>query len=258
MNFYKYHGTGNDFVLIDAFNQNIELTKNEIIKLCNRRFGIGADGLMLLKKHSEFDFEMDYYNPDGSGATFCGNGARCIVAFAKKLGIIKNETKFLASDGVHKARINNNIVKLQMNNPNSVSEKEDYFFMNTGSPHVVKFCENLQNVPVYQTGKIIRHKKEFQPLGTNVNFIEIKKNHIQVRTYEKGVEDETYSCGTGVIASALSYALKYKIANNFVNIDTKGGKLKVYFEINKKEFSDIWLQGVATFVFEGKLNIFQK
>lgn len=253
MKFHKYHGTGNDFIMIDSYSENIKLSKNKIKELCNRRFGIGSDGLMLLKKHPEYDFEMDYYNPDGSGATFCGNGARCIIAFAKKLGIITNKTEFIASDGVHKAFINNDIVKLEMKNIDSFSQNDDYIFMNTGSPHVVKFCENLDNYDVQNEGFRIRYKSDFEPNGTNVNFIEQKENFIQVRTYEKGVENETFSCGTGVVASALSFAIKSKNYNNFVNIQTKGGNLKVHFEKNKNKFSNIWLEGSATFVFEGNV-----
>ncbi len=256
MQFYKYHGTGNDFIMIDSYNENIELSKNEIKSLCNRRFGIGSDGLMLVRKHLKYDFEMDYYNPDGSGATFCGNGARCIVAFAKKLGIINYKTEFIASDGVHKAFINNNIVKLEMKNIDSFLQKDDYIFMNTGSPHVVKFCNNLDSYNVQEEGSIIRYKADFNPVGTNVNFVEQKNNYLQVRTYEKGVENETFSCGTGVVASALSFSINatisgHSINNNIVNIKTKGGNLKVYFDKNNDKFTNIWLEGAATFVYQG-------
>ncbi len=253
MKFHKYHGTGNDFIMIDSYSENIEISKNRIKELCNRQFGIGSDGLMLLKKHAKYDFEMDYYNPDGSGATFCGNGARCIVAFAKKLGIITNKTKFIASDGVHKEFINNDIVKLEMKNIDSFSQNDDYIFMNTGSPHVVQFCENLDNYDVQKEGSRIRYKTDFKPIGTNVNFVEQKNNFIQVRTYEKGVENETFSCGTGVVASALSFAITNKNVNNFVNIQTKGGDLKVYFDRNENRFSNVWLEGTATFIFEGNI-----
>jgi len=253
MKFYKYHGTGNDFIMIDSYHEKIGLSKNKIQELCSRRFGIGSDGLMLLKKHPEYDFEMDYYNPDGSGATFCGNGARCIVAFAQKLGIITNKTEFLASDGVHKAFINNDIVKLEMKNIDSFLQKEDYTFMDTGSPHVVLFCENLDNFDVQKVGSEIRYKSDFEPIGTNVNFVEQKNNFIQVRTYEKGVENETFSCGTGVVASALSFAIINNNTNNFVNVKTKGGELNVYFNKNKHKFSNVWLEGAAAFVFEGSV-----
>lgn len=257
LTFYKYHGTGNDFIMIDAYKENIELSTEQIKHLCSRRFGVGSDGLMLVKKHHKFDFEMDYYNPDGSGATFCGNGARCIVAFAHKLGIIDKKTKFIASDGTHKATINQDIVKLEMKNIDIFSKKKDYIFMNTGSPHVVKFTENLENFDINLEGKKIRFSTEFSPIGTNVNFVQPFKNHIQVRTYEKGVENETYSCGTGVVASALGYFIENKSFNaeNKINIKTKGGDLTVFFETKSNVFKNIFLQGKATFVFKGEIEI---
>ena len=261
MHFYKYQGTGNDFIMLDSYHADIKLSTSEIKQLCNRNFGIGADGLIFIKRHPDYDFEMDYYNADGSSATFCGNGARCIVAFAQKLHIIDEETVFIAKDGVHKAEINNNIVKLQMRDVIEYQDKKDFFFVNTGTEHTVIFVDELDKYNVFEKGKKIRYSKEFQPLGTNVNFVEIENNYLKIKTYEKGVEDETLSCGTGIVASALCFSVKNSLdfqssnpslKDNFIiDIKAKGGDLKVFFNKKNNIFTDIWLQGETNFVFEG-------
>lgn len=253
--FSKYHGTGNDFIIIDNRSFEINPKKEWIAKLCHRRFGIGADGLMLLEKSANFDFSMKYYNADGNEGTMCGNGGRCIVAFAHSLGIIKKFTKFTAIDGEHSAEIldnNNNgfIIDLKMQDVQGTKICDDYYFINTGSPHYVGFVENLEKFDVFNEGRKIRHSKEFMPEGTNVNFVEINGENIFVRTYERGVEDETYSCGTGVTASSIAFYLK---ENKVVkNILTRGGKLSVKFKKIKNSFTNIHLIGATSLVFIGE------
>ena len=258
MYFHKYQGTGNDFIMLDSYHSNIELSSSEIKKLCNRNFGIGADGLILIKRNPDFDFEMDYYNSDGSSATFCGNGARCIVAFAKMLHIIDEEACFIAKDGVHEAKINNDIVKLQLKNVETHEQIGDDYNINTGTEHYVKFCEELDKYKIINEAQKIRYSKKFQPKGTNVNFAEFIDNKLNIRTYEKGVEDETLSCGTGVVASALCYAIKKKASktSHETNIKTKGGDLKVFFTYKNNVFTDIWLQGKASLVFAGEIYLY--
>jgi diaminopimelate epimerase len=258
LTFYKYHGTGNDFILINNFESKISLKIEQIAFLCHRNFGIGADGLMLLSKSENYDFEMEYYNSDGTGATMCGNGGRCIVAFAKHLGIIKNTTKFTASDGLHEAKIDEqNIVSLKMADVNEIQKLDsNKYFCNTGSPHFVSFENSVENIDVYTQGKAIRNSETYKNKGTNVNFVEqFDKQTIFVRTYERGVENETLSCGTGVVASAISFYKKHGGNNNFVDIKTKGGNLKVDFFEENNIFYKIFLTGPASFVFKGEIEI---
>lgn len=254
--FFKYQGTGNDFIIIDNRellfdNSNLELVR----KLCHRRFGIGADGLMLLQNKEGFDFEMVYYNADGS-SSMCGNGGRCITQFAKKLNIIKDKAYFLAIDGPHQAKIIGSQVSLKMNDVQKIEDNVDHCFVNTGSPHYVSFVNDIENFDVYDAGKTIRYSPEFKKEGVNVNFIEQKENELFVRTYERGVEDETYSCGTGVTAAALVAASKNLMTNkNECQIITRGGKVSVKFNKNQDgSFSDIWLTGPAVLVFNGEIN----
>jgi len=269
ISFNKYHGTGNDFILIDNRNNTFELDTASVKHLCDRRFGIGGDGLMLLQSKANYDFEMIYYNSDGNIGSMCGNGGRCIVAFAKHLGLIRNKTVFLASDGEHLAEILDNtdilknnslnekveLVKLKMNDVNKIDLINDNYFINTGSPHYIKFVKYLENIDVYNEGKKIRYSEPFKPGGTNVNFVELNQDYIFVRTYERGVEDETYSCGTGATASTIATALKTNNVQSSLNIKTKGGNLRVYLKKNDSGFSDIWLEGPATFVYSGVLEI---
>lgn len=252
--FYKYQGTGNDFIMID--NRNLEFPKNiKLIKeLCDRRFGIGSDGLILLENDPESDFQMVYYNADGNESTMCGNGGRCIVAFASFLNIFEEECTFNAVDGLHEAKMKNETILLKMKDVDHISETENGFVLNTGSPHFVQYVEELGNFEVFNEGKAIRNSEKFRENGININFVEVQdENKIFVRTYERGVEDETYSCGTGVTAAALTW-LRNKEADS-VQIMTLGGILSVYAEQFQGTFINIWLEGPAKQVFKGEILI---
>jgi diaminopimelate epimerase len=255
--FYKYEGTGNDFILIDNREGKYSLTTEQVNKLCNRRFGIGADGLMLLNKKEGFDFEMKYYNSDGRESSMCGNGSRCIVKFADKMGIKKSKYHFIAPDGEHEAEIDlNGTVRVKMKDVDSIKVEPDYYLLNTGSPHYVTYVKDVKQQKVVAEGRAIRNKPEYKEEGINVNFIEnIDNDTIYVRTYERGVEDETLSCGTGVTASAL-VAAHNDNGFNQVEVVTQGGELSVEFDkINDNRFENIWLSGPAKFVFKGEVEI---
>jgi diaminopimelate epimerase len=257
--FSKYQGTGNDFVLIDNRNGLIACDNFTLFeKLCDRRFGIGGDGLMLLENEKGFDFRMRYYNSDGKEGSMCGNGGRCIVAFAYDLGLISDTAKFIAVDGEHEAKIiktDHEIqVSLKMIDVLNIELGDDFYFLNTGSPHFVRFISNHENFDTFTEGKKIRYNNRFAEKGTNVNFVSFQDYDITVSTYERGVEDETYSCGTGVVASAISASFKTN-CNQF-KIKTKGGDLEVHFKkINDQQIEDIWLIGPAMHVFNGTLKI---
>ncbi len=257
LHFYKFHGTGNDFILIDNRDLKIKnITPEQIKYLCHRNFGIGADGLMLLNNHEDFDFEMEYYNSDGSGGAMCGNGGRCIVAFAKKLGIIQNSTKFIASDGPHEAFINElGEIKLKMIDVQEIQTKQNNLFINTGAPHHMEFNDNIAELNVFEKGKAIRNRIEYKDKGTNVNFVQIKGKGIEIRTYERGVENETLACGTGAVASAISYYIKYKSGSQNISVKTLGGDLQVSFIENENKYTDIYLKGPAKFVYQGTVEI---
>lgn len=251
--FYKYQGTGNDFVMIDDRALLIDTTDLALIsRLCDRRFGIGADGVILIRNHPDYDFEMNYFNADGS-QSMCGNGARCAVAFAFFLGMIKEKTNFLAIDGPHEALIESGLVHLKMTDSNKVQNSGADYFLNTGSPHHIRFVENVSTYPVVEQGQRIRYDQAYAPLGTNVNFVEkIAEDQIFVRTYERGVEDETLSCGTGVTAAALVFAGHHPTGD--IKINTLGGQLSVRFKSDPQgTFNEIWLIGPAVQVYEGKL-----
>ena len=253
--FTKYQGTGNDFIIIDNRKKGIDHEDLNLIKrLCDRKFGIGADGLILIEDNQEYDFEMVYFNPDGT-QSLCGNGSRCAVRFASSLGIIKNVTKFLTIEGPLDAQIDRNNIRLKMPDVNGISTTRNQdLFINTGSPHYIRFVEDLKIIDVNQVGREIRNSLEFMPGGTNVNFVQLKEpDHISVRTYERGVENETLSCGTGVTASALAAGLKMK--NGEIQIKTPGGDLMVQFEqVEKGLFRNIFLIGPAEKVFEGTID----
>lgn len=252
--FYKYQGTGNDFVMID--NRSLTFPKNTelVAKLCDRRFGIGADGLILLENDAEADFRMVYYNSDGNESSMCGNGGRCIVAFANFLGVFKNRCRFIAIDGMHEAEITGDIVKLKMIDVAEISRDGDNFVLNTGSPHFVQYVTGLDAMNVYQNGYDIRNSETYKKEGINVNFVEKKSDHeISLRTYERGVEDETYSCGTGATAAALS--LMQDTDLDSVDVKVLGGQLKIYARKNGTGFEDIWLEGPAQQVFHGVITI---
>ncbi|MGB1207068.1 MAG: diaminopimelate epimerase [Chitinophagales bacterium] len=258
--FSKYHGTGNDFILIDNRTKKLFAHQHDLFAfLCDRRFGIGADGLMLIEPHETLDFEMVYVNADGKESSMCGNGGRCIVAFARKIGLLnKSNCRFMAIDGEHSATINEeNIVKLGMNDVLQVEKYKNDFILDTGSPHYICFLEHLNGFDITKNGRNIRNSETFKKEGINVNFVvEKAKNCIEVATYERGVEAETYSCGTGVVAASIATAMKQTQAG-FVEIEvqTKGGKLGVSFQRNKNSFIDVCLIGKATHVFDGEITI---
>ena len=254
MEFYKYQGTGNDFILIDNRDQQFLKDQPTIERLCDRRFGIGGDGLILLEHDNASDFRMVYYNSDGNESTMCGNGGRCIVAFAHFLNVFDKKTLFNAIDGLHEAEIDGNIVKLKMINVSEINKDGNNFVLNTGSPHFVQYVSDLKNLDVYKEGYSVRNSDTYKKEGINVNFVEKTGNSdLFVRTYERGVEDETFSCGTGATAAALS--LMSEENTNEVDIQVLGGKLKVYAEKEGDAFKNIWLEGPADQVFKGKISL---
>lgn len=256
LHFYKYQGTGNDFVIIDNRTKFFDIKNTPLIKkLCDRRFGIGADGFMLLENVEGYDFKMVYFNADGNESSMCGNGGRCLVAFAHKMEVFKDTTTFLAIDGLHEASIKDGIVNLKMIDVKVVEENDSFSWLNTGSPHYIKQVQGIEKFPVFEEGKAIRYNDRFKAEGTNVNFVEqIGDNQIFVRTYERGVEDETYSCGTGVTAAALVNSRKGLVSP--IEIKTLGGNLSVAFkEDGKGGFKDVYLCGPAELVFEGDIEI---
>lgn len=252
--FFKYQGTGNDFIIVDNRNNEYSsLREDQIRRLCDRRFGIGADGFMMLNEKKGYDFEMRYHNADGRESSMCGNGGRCIVKFAYHLGIHKSTYKFLAVDGDHEAEIDTDgTVSLKMIDVKKVQKQRGDFILNTGSPHYIKIVNDVMDLDVYKKGRDIRYSKDFEEEGINVNFVEqLNDEKIIVRTYERGVEDETYSCGTGVTAAAL---VSYHNENGFndVGVKTLGGSLSVEFDRHEDDtYSDIWLCGPADKVYEG-------
>lgn len=258
LQFYKYQGTGNDFVILDNRDKKYDsVTKEQIEFLCDRRFGIGADGLMLLNLHPDYDFEMKYYNSDGRESSMCGNGGRCLTKFANDVGLVQTDYKFLAIDGEHQSSINTDgTVALKMTDVNEVRyDHHGNFILNTGSPHFVMLTNNVMHLDVFKSGREIRNSDGFKKEGINVNFVEqTKPDKIIVRTYERGVEDETFSCGTGVTASAL---VCFHNDNGFnrVEVQTKGGLLSVEYDKFGESYKNIWLNGPATKVFEGTIKI---
>lgn len=255
ISFTKYQATGNDFILIDNRSVKIQLSKEQIVKVCDRKFGIGADGLILIEPSPTSDFTVNYYNSDGS-QSLCGNGSRAAVHFAAHLSLLKDKTVFDAYDGKHEATlINPETIRLRMNDVSSAKPVGEDLFLNTGSPHVIRFVKEINSYPVYEEGKSIRYSNAFKPGGTNVNFVELlPENTIYVRTYERGVENETLSCGTGVTAAAL--AAFQKGYTSPISIKTQGGKLSVEFKTGQAgAFTDIYLIGPAKKVFEGTLEL---
>lgn len=257
--FLKYQGAGNDFILIDNRDNALNHKQPELIKrLCDRRFGIGADGLMLLQNQAGFDFEMVYYNADGQPSSMCGNGGRCIVAFAKHLNVIDSETTFLAVDGAHYAKISDNgsWVSLQMINVNQITLDGNAFVLNTGSPHYVVKASNLATKNVFEDGRNIRYSETYAKEGININFVEDLNEGYFVRTYERGVEDETFACGTGATAVALAMAKNEgKTGDITTPIKVLGGNLNIRFHYDGNSFTNIFLEGPATFVFKGAMDL---
>jgi diaminopimelate epimerase len=256
--FYKYQGTGNDFVMIDNRSNffpkdNIQL----IARLCDRRFGIGGDGLILLENDTETDFKMVYYNSDGNQSSMCGNGGRCLVAFAKKLNVIQDNTTFIATDGLHHASVaENGIVSLQMIDVPEVKITPDYVFMNTGSPHHIQLVEDLEHYNVKENGASIRYGELYGKQGSNINFVKkIDETTFSLRTYERGVEDETLACGTGATAVAIAMNVLGETKANSIDLNVEGGKLVVSFDKIEGKFTNVFLKGPAEFVFKGTIEI---
>ena len=256
ISFTKYQGTGNDFVIIDNRDGSVALSNQQIAFLCDRRFGVGADGLIVLGIAAGYDFSMAYYNADGTEGTMCGNGGRCLVQYAHDHGIVKENYLFIAIDGPHEASIESNgWIHLKMSDVNAVETGENFFVTNTGSPHYVQLVKDIKHFDVFAKGKAIRYNERFKTEGVNINFIEFHDDHLFVRTYERGVENETYSCGTGVTASAITTHLN-KLGEHSVSIKTIGGDLAVSFNNQGGgHFNDIWLQGPGTFVYSASINL---
>ncbi|QEC51676.1 diaminopimelate epimerase [Anseongella ginsenosidimutans] len=255
--FSKYQGAGNDFILIDDRANQVRPDVEVFNKLCDRRFGIGADGIMLVRNHKDFDFEMLYFNADGREGSMCGNGGRCIATFARDLGITGSESHFIAVDGPHRARITGEEVSLEMKDVNGIEINSGDYILDTGSPHLVRMTSTLQELDIVSEGRSVRYNDRFRQEGINVNFVEPFADHYAVRTYERGVENETYACGTGVTAVALAMAVKDKLYGDLkLRLQTKGGLLTVRFHRSgEQSFSGIYLSGPATFVFKGEIFI---
>lgn len=254
--FHKYHGAGNDFILIDNRTGYFQPDKNVIEKMCKRRFGIGADGLMLLEEAAGYDFSMRYYNADGYEGTMCGNGGRCVAAFARSLKLITNQANFLAADGPHQAIIlkDKQEISLKMQDVLDIRHHKGHDVIDTGSPHYILWVNDPGQVDVPGQGSTIRHDPDISPDGVNVNFVTMGKNQlIHIRTYERGVEDETLACGTGAVAAAISAHLRSPSDKSSYIIHALGGELRIDFTAEGREtFRDVWLTGPAQKVFEGK------
>ena len=252
--FHKYQATGNDFILID--DRKLTFPSDDaafVARCCDRRFGIGADGLILIQNTTEADFKMVYFNADGKESSLCGNGARCTVAFAALLGIIKNEAHFLAIDGLHTAKMEKDRVVLRMHDVDRINTLDHYYFLDTGSPHHVEMVEDLAHVPVVTKGRKIRYGAPYFEEGCNVNFVEQQgPSTFSIRTYERGVEDETLSCGTGATAVALAMHHSGKSTAETIIIRVEGGELTISFKKSINGYTAIDLQGTASFVYRGE------
>lgn len=255
--FSKYHGAGNDFIIIDNRSLKLKLSTNQIQFLCDRHFGIGADGLMLLEQDNSFDFKMRYFNSDGNEGTMCGNGGRCIVMFANRLGIVSEKNRFSGIDGEHESIIlDSRTVRLRMKDVNEIVKKNDYYIIDTGSPHYVQFVCEVDHIDVTYQGRVVRdsHQEDFG--GVNANFAQYTPEGIRIRTYERGVEAETLACGTGAVATAIAANHWFKEKHNSYNLIALGGTLKVNFDkVSENQFHNIWLEGPVEHVFDGEVVI---
>ena len=253
----KYKGSGNDFIVIDDRKNNIEINSSLIEKLCNRNFGIGGDGLILIKESKSTDFEIFHYTSDGNLGSLCGNGSRCAISFAYKNKIIGKKTRFDAFDGIHNAEIiNDNLVKMEMKINSDIIENEYGIWLDTGSPHLVIEKDNTDELDVNLLGSSIRYNEYYKKEGVNVNFIEKVSNEtFKIRTYERGVENETLACGTGSTASAICMSYLGKSESNNITMKCRGGDLKVGFVSKDNLFTNISITGPAKLVFEGQINI---
>jgi len=258
LHFYKYQGTGNDFVMIDNRTGFFPKDNTKLVAhLCNRRFGIGADGLILLENDDATDFRMIYYNSDGNLSSMCGNGGRCLVAFAKDLNIIQSHCTFIATDGLHHASVAlDGIVSLQMIDVSNIQKENEYTFMNTGSPHHVQMVADLEQYNVKEKGAALRYGSLYGEEGSNINFVKkINEDTFSLRTYERGVEDETLACGTGATAVAIAMNATGQTQATSIKLNVQGGKLEVSFDKNKDYFTNVFLIGLAEFVFKGEIQI---
>ena len=254
--FHKYQGAGNDFVMID--NREGQFDKSNLLliqQLCDRRFGVGSDGLILIENHDSLDFNMIYYNSDGS-QSFCGNGSRCAIAFTNRLGMISKNTSFNSTDGEHEGVFaTEKEIHLNMHDVADVEKGENFFYMNTGSPHYIKYVDDVDAVDILKEAHQIRYNNRFKEEGVNVNFVQILSNDkLKIRTYERGVENETLACGTGVTAAAISFMVQSNGAET-IEVEAKGGLLTVKLEKEGNEFKNIWLIGAGEMVFEGEVNV---
>ncbi|MEA3462259.1 MAG: diaminopimelate epimerase [Bacteroidota bacterium] len=260
VHFSKYHGTGNDFIMVDGREQETShFDTSHIQRLCDRRFGIGADGLIILEESQNFDFTMRYFNADGREGTMCGNGGRCITAFAKRLGMVSKNSTFEGIDGSHEASfLPNGEIRLKLVDVSGIKELEDGYLLDTGSPHFVTLVESLEEIDVEHKGAEIRHQARFGPGGVNVNFMETgsASHKISVRTFERGVEGETWSCGTGVTAAAITSCFQSGSDIFSYDVQTRGGMLNVSFKMeDRQHFTDIYLSGSASHVYDGSIEI---
>lgn len=266
--FQKWQGAGNDFVIIDnRDDQWQEPTAESISRMCNRHFGIGADGLMFIKRSQDYAFTMSYYNSDGKPAEMCGNGGRCIAAMASKSGIFSGQASFLANDGPHEAIVvTPDWIRLKMMEVTTLRkviipagkpfERQEGVFLNTGVPHLVIFTETFDGIDVNIIGRELRNLEDFAPAGTNVNLVRRIREKLIVRTYERGVESETLACGTGNVAAAIACEWIFDTGATTFDCSAVGGQLKVNFQrIGHSHFTDIWLEGPAVLVFEGTVDV---
>lgn len=253
LKFSKYQGTGNDFVMVDDRLLSFPTENLSVIqKICHRKYGVGADGLILIQPGSEADFYMNFFNPDGT-QSYCGNGSRCAVQFAKTIGAIGKTCTYKAIDGLHQGQIQENgWIATSILPVFEIQNIGDDLFLNTGSPHYIKFCDNLQEINIIAEARKIRYDARFAPGGTNVNFVQrINASNIKMRTYERGVEDETLSCGTGVTAAALAVMTE----SGIISVETKGGQLKVQASKSTTGFDNITLSGPAELVYNGEMEL---
>ncbi|PZX92268.1 diaminopimelate epimerase [Flavobacterium aquariorum] len=258
LEFYKYQGAGNDFVMIDNRSGFFPKEDTQLVAhLCDRRFGIGGDGLILLENDTDTDFKMVYYNSDGNQSSMCGNGGRCLVAFAKDLHVIAGKTTFIATDGLHHASFEDNgLVSLQMIDVPTIEIKKDHTFLNTGSPHHVQMIEDLEHYNIKAEGAAIRYGELYGAAGSNINFVKkIDDTTFRLRTYERGVEDETLACGTGATAVAIAMNATGQTSATAINVNVEGGKLVVSFDKNENGFTNVFLKGPAEFVFKGTIEV---
>jgi diaminopimelate epimerase len=253
--FSKYHGTGNDFIMIDNRNLKLELSQIQISQLCDRRFGIGADGLILLEMN-ERTVRMVYFNSDGAPSSMCGNGGRCFVNFCQQLEVLTAEGEFLAVDGIHPFKMQDGLVSLKMGDVSGIEAIGDAVYLDTGSPHYVTMVEDVLEIDIVNDARKIRYNNRFSAKGTNVNFVEMMDGIAHIRTYERGVEDETLSCGTGATACAIAMHHFGLVSETDMPIKVLGGKLNVSFDANANgSYSNIWLTGPTARVFEGQINL---